>query len=264
MHRSGTSALTRVLSLHGLAPPAQEMPPAKDNPRGFWEPPAVQLFNDRLLERLGRSWDDPRPPRLEELRASERAALEEEALATLATEFPGDAPFVLKEPRMPRLLPFWLPVLARFGAAPRVVMPVRNPLEVAASLHRRNGIAEEDALLLWLDHVLPAERHTRHLPRCVVAYDDLVENWRVAVAPALALLPPGLATEPPPGAVEAFLEPGLRHHALGIDAVLRHKTLWRPVKRAYAALRGAPGEPPDSVALDLCTAELAARREAGP
>jgi hypothetical protein len=256
MHRSGTSALTRVLALHGIGLPAEEMPAAPDNPLGFWEPPGVQRFDDRLLARLDRAWDDPRPVPLEDLPPTERAAFEEEALAILAAEFPGAAPFVLKEPRMARLLPFWRPVLARAGVAPRAVLPVRNPLEIMESLARRNEVPSETALLLWLGHVLAAERETRDLPRVVLAYDDLLADWRGAVAPALALLPGGFA--PDAAAIEAFLRPAMRHHAETTDALLRHPRIWRVVKRAFAALRVAPGEPPDAPALDLCAAEFAA------
>jgi hypothetical protein len=257
MHRSGTSALTRVLALHGLGLPAEEMPAGPDNPLGFWEPPGVQRFDDRLLARLDRAWDDPRPVPLDELPAEERAALEEEALAILAAEFPGTAPFVMKEPRMARLLPFWRPVLARAGVAPRAVLPIRNPLEIAASLALRNGLPSETALLLWLGHVLEAERETRDLPRIVLAHDDLLADWRAAVAPVLALLPGRF--DPDEAAIAAFLRPALRHHRATTDELLRHPGIPQAVKRAFAALRVAQGEPPDSAALDLCGAEFAAR-----
>jgi hypothetical protein len=38
MHRSGTSALTRVLNLRGAALSRQMVAPKSDNPRGYWEP----------------------------------------------------------------------------------------------------------------------------------------------------------------------------------------------------------------------------------
>ena len=41
MHRSGTSALTRVLNLLGVALGDDLMPPGPDNPLGFWEHQAL-------------------------------------------------------------------------------------------------------------------------------------------------------------------------------------------------------------------------------
>ena len=46
-------------------------------------------------------------------------------------------------------------------APARFVIPVRNPLEVAASLKERNDLSTDQALLLWLRHVLEVERDTR-------------------------------------------------------------------------------------------------------
>ena len=58
MHRSGTSALTRVVSMLGAKLPRTLMPPMPDNPKGYWESPAIAQLNDALLGELGSSWDD--------------------------------------------------------------------------------------------------------------------------------------------------------------------------------------------------------------
>ena len=59
MHRSGTSALTRTLSLLGAALPQQLMGAKEENNAlGFWEPQAVYELNEALLRQLGSRWDD--------------------------------------------------------------------------------------------------------------------------------------------------------------------------------------------------------------
>jgi hypothetical protein len=257
MHRSGTSALARVLMLHGLASPTTEITVAADNPRGFWEPRDVQMFNDRLLAHLARTWRDTRPVPLDTMPEAERAVWRAEAAAVLAAEFPGDAPFVLKEPRLARLLPFWLPVLAEAGVQPRVALALRNPLEVAASLAARNGMAQAQALLLWAGHMLAAERQTRHLTRRIMAFDALLGDWRAALSgPFMATLLPAGAT-PDATAIDDFLSGSLRHHAVSTDDLLRRADVPQLVRRAYAALRVAPDAEPDTAALDLCAAEFA-------
>ena len=98
--------------------------------------------------------------------------------AALRTEF-GDAElFVLKDPRLSRLLPLWLPALERVGAAPSAVIALRHPAAVARSLAVRNGLSLETSLLLWLRHVLDAERLTRSMPRDFASYDALLADWR--------------------------------------------------------------------------------------
>ena len=52
MHRSGTSALTRLLNLHGAALGDELMPARCDNPTGFWEHSAAVAIHERLLAAL--------------------------------------------------------------------------------------------------------------------------------------------------------------------------------------------------------------------
>src|SRR5690348_156745 len=59
MHRSGTSAMTRTLSLLGAALPKGLMPAAENNNEaGFWEPQPVADLNDEILQALDSEWDD--------------------------------------------------------------------------------------------------------------------------------------------------------------------------------------------------------------
>ena len=56
MHRSGTSALSHAVTLLGATPAATLMPPAADNPRGFWESSVLAALNDRILAQGGSRW----------------------------------------------------------------------------------------------------------------------------------------------------------------------------------------------------------------
>jgi hypothetical protein len=255
MHRSGTSALARCLMLHGLAAPAQRMGPAPDNPRGFWEPPRVQQLNDRLLKRFRLAWDDPRIIDWPRVAPDRMRLLRREAAAALASSFPDGGPFVLKEPRLARLLPIWMPVLAEGGVEPRIVLALRHPAEVMASLVRRNRLPRNRCLLLWLGHVLAAEHDTRHLPRATVRHVDLVADWRAALAPVMSLLPAG--AEADAAAIDAFLTRELRHHDVGAGtaAVLPDGPLAELASEVFAELdRGAP----DPAALDAAGASFTA------
>jgi hypothetical protein len=237
MHRSGTSALTRLLSLHGLALPEDRLAGRPDNPLGFFESAAMVQLNDRLLAAAGSAWDDPRPLPDPPLPPAAMEPLIEEAVALLREQWPGQAPFILKDPRCCRLLALWLPALARLGARPVAVLAVRNPVEVARSLAARDAMPRRDALRLWLSHVVAAERDTRGLARAVVHYDDLMRDWR-AVLGGL-----GLGVDPDRAAMaDEFLTAALRHHEADTDALLRDPAVPAPIKRVYAELRRAPGE----------------------
>ena len=61
MHRSGTSALTGVLSYLGADPGPSLIPGIEGiNPKGFWEHSEIVKVHNNLLTALGSSWDDER------------------------------------------------------------------------------------------------------------------------------------------------------------------------------------------------------------
>jgi glycosyltransferase involved in cell wall biosynthesis len=225
MHRSGTSALTRVLSLLGATPPKDLMPSSEDNPSGYWESRKITQFNNRLLQSAGLRWDSDAPLDAEWLcDEAARADHYKEARALLAEDFDDTPLFILKDPRLCRLFPFWEKVLASEGIDTRVVLCLRDPREVAASLAARfdNSSlrpaaipAHSRAYLLWLRHILEAERSTRHLPRIAVNYADLVSDWRAALH-KLPSLSTDLALPKPEDsksqAINFFLNRNLRRH----------------------------------------------------
>jgi hypothetical protein len=212
MHRSGTSVLARVLNLLGvdLGPPEQMMPAAPENPKGFWEHLAVMQVNDAILQRLGGTVLDP--PGLAEGWANDPkiADLRQTARALVARDFANAAMWGWKDPRTCLTLPFWQEVLPPM----RYVLGLRQPWSVARSLERRDGLTLVKALHLWLLHLQRALAHTQGQPRMVVAYEDLLTNWREEVR-RLA----GFIGRPGEGeraeiraAIGEFLDTDLEHH----------------------------------------------------
>lgn len=218
MHRSGTSALARTLALCGAGLPATLFPAVPgDNDAGYWESSEVIDFHQRLLWHLGTGMLDPTlPPEGWLATPIGRWALDE-AIAIASREWGRHPAWVVKEPRMCRLLPLWLEALRRLDRAAVAVHCLREPAEVAASLARRDGMERDRAELLWLQHVAAAERETRGLPRVFVRYDDLLADWRRVVERVATLLPEG-ALRPDAASIEAFLDPGLRRQRRPSDA----------------------------------------------
>jgi hypothetical protein len=238
MHRSGTSAVARVLSLLGADLPSNLLRPAADNPKGFWESSDVMTLHEELLAAAGSSWDDwsRLPPEFFDTQVASR--FRARLLALLEADFTESRLFVVKDPRMCRLVPFWRGALHEFGASTRVVIPVRNPLEVAASLSTRDGFSTARGLLIWLRHVLDAERETRDLPRCIIQFGDLLHDHRrvlAAVRRALAVRWPRSA----PAAraeITEFLSAGERHHSSAGSSLALNADVPDEVRRTYHAL----------------------------
>ena len=215
MHRSGTSALAGALAQLGCAAPVTPMEADEGNARGYFESRRVYELHNAMLAAAGTHWTDWAPLDPAWLASPEARAFRDRAGAVIEAEFGDAALFVLKDPRFCRTAPLWLGALEDRGVAPLALLTHRHPLEIAASLERRNGLDRDTALLLWLRHVLDAEVATRGLARAHTSYDRLLGDWRAAmrgIEDGLGLTLPG---DEAGGRVEAFLSGGLRHHEAG-------------------------------------------------
>lgn len=258
MHRSGTSALTGMLHYLGVALGDKLMPPTPDNPRGYWEHSDIVAVHDRLMSTFGHAWDDLRslPPGFAEEALAQEAR--RELLAILESEFAGTALWGTKDPRLCRVLPLWTGLLAAAEVTPRYVLAVRHPRDVAASLGARDRIGEARGLLLWLSHLLDAERATRGARRVVVHYEDLIgtRGWRgvaAEIAGELGIAWP-IAEADAEAGVAAFLAPELRRRRAS-DVATEPLPEW--VKTVYHACHGTDAELAtacDGVARELATA----------
>ena len=214
MHRSGTSALTWLLGRLGAALPRDAIEASGDNARGYWESQALVKADDQLLRVVRSSWFDPRALDFSRLSADGLRSRKNRIREAIESAW-GDAPLLaIKDPRQCRCVPVILDVLNEMRIEPRALLMLRSPAEIARSLASRDGTTPAYAHLLWLRHMIDAERTTRGLMRAVVDYDAMLGDWRgtmTRIAP-LAGREGWQADETETSAIEAFLDPGLRHH----------------------------------------------------
>ena len=170
-HRAGTSLTMAVLSDLGVHIGREDelVAPGDDNPEGFFEHEALVRFDDELLGDLGGAWDLPPAravgaddPRLAPGRRSEGAAL----LARLAV---GQS-WGWKDPRAAFLAAFWADVVDDL----RVVICVRDPIEVAMSLKRRNRTSFALGVNLWRRSYDALTASVPESSRLVVHFDRLL------------------------------------------------------------------------------------------
>lgn len=214
MHRSGTSAVAKFVELLGAQLGQHLMPPTVDNPKGYFENQRVVDLNSEILDRLGFCWDSTLELPQNWWGQPEIQALKENARHLLQQEF-GNVPVsAIKDPRLCRLLPFWLKLCAEEGYAVKVIIVLRPPMEIAGSLKARDDFPEEKSLLLWAEHFLEAEYYTRSLPRVFVTYDEMFQSSEAVskkIASALSITWPQTYKAIAPQMIE-FLDISLRHH----------------------------------------------------
>jgi glycosyltransferase involved in cell wall biosynthesis len=258
MARTGSSALTRLLNLLGvdLGPEEGLVAPVEHiNAKGFYEHRAIMQLNDELLSRLGGSWHDPpllapgwaEDPRLDDLR--------DQAQELLAQSFTTSGPWGFKDPRTCFTLPFWRPLI---GDA-RLILCHRNPLEVAGSLERRDGLRVAHGVNLWARYASAAALGSAGAARIVIGYDELFRRPHEVLGSLAAFIGRHETTEDPETleAAEAWIEPDLKHHSSSVAEVLAHPDVAPDVRALHLAYelvvsgrRGTETDPSAELALD--------------
>ncbi|MEY3658228.1 MAG: hypothetical protein RL425_989, partial [Pseudomonadota bacterium] len=177
MHRSGTSAFTRVLNLLGCALPENLIGAGDGNETGHWESISVVNLNDQIFTSAGSRWNDWGPLNDDWRQSSLRDDMLQKAVTLIEEHTDLGSLFAIKDPRLCRLADVWLAAMAEAKVEPSAVLMVRNPAEVIASLESRDLMAPGYGQLLWLRHVLDAEFFSRGSNRVVCRYDQLMTNW---------------------------------------------------------------------------------------
>lgn len=179
MHRSGTSAVTRVCSLLGAQLPKTLMGANPGNPKGHWESDVLVSYNDQLLEKEGYNWFDV--PSWTKLRSLGKAHIANSSalIQLLESEYlneKNNEPLLLiKDPRISLFLPEYEDVITQSKNYNEIkaIICLRSPLEVANSIYKRDKLDKVSAQLVWLIYMLYAERSSRHLKRTFIFYADL-------------------------------------------------------------------------------------------
>lgn len=207
--RSGTSALTRVLSLSGGTLPAAMLGADANNPLGYWEPRAAISLNETILRRLGTNWYDPSLRFLDDgaVGIRENKACIGKIAAYLST-LPAAPLVVIKEPRITTLSDLWFEAARQAGFDVASVIAVRHPQEVISSIVKSWHVSPALASALWLKCNILAERNSRGVPRVFVDYANLLDDWRREMKRISTELPVELHTQDE-DAIEEFITPGL-------------------------------------------------------
>lgn len=250
MHRSGTSALTRVINLLGFNLPRNLIPASQHNAKGFWETQVLIDFHDRVLESAGSYWHDWSKFNPDWYVSPLSNEFRQELKSILLSEFGPNGSIVVKDPRICRILPLWMAALNELQIKTVVIIPIRNPLEVARSLRQRNIFTDHKSLLLWLRHVLDAEQASRHLPRAFCSYEELLLDWRrtiTQISNQTKLAWPRLSIETEIE-INDFLSDTVRHHVILNNELAARTDIANWIPKTYAALKLLIENPNDPMA----------------
>jgi len=240
MHRSGTSAITRGLTSLGVELGDNLFPPASgNNDKGFWEDIDLQRFNERLLRKLGSSWQRIAQFDTGRLLNDEFSAERSEASELVERKLAGAAVFGFKDPRTAILLPFWQCVFDDLGIDHRYIIALRNPLEVAESLRKRDNLDPSHSIALWLKYCWAAIKFTTGKERICVSYatlltDPLGELERIASR--LDLSTPSKSSPAVKEYADEFLSTDLKHNRISIRELERSERVPKLVDELHGQM----------------------------
>jgi len=245
MHRSGTSLCSHILSALGVdmadrIPGPGATSPHPSNPRGHWERWEIVEFHDRILGLFNRDylerfhdfalpvawWADPRV-----------VQIRHEIVAFLQQRM-GETYFGFKDPRTVRLMPVWHQIFNELKLAPRVVLCLRNPAQVARSLYAREGLDPEIGEYRWLVHMIDFFRYTSQYELCMVEYEEWFSNPSINLEKLQKFLDlPWQQSEADLGLLlSGIIDPALRHD----DS--NHSEAGQPLIRTLYKLLGRAGQ----------------------
>jgi hypothetical protein len=249
MGRSGTSAITRVLSLCGAQLPAEILGATQADPKGHWEAMEALRLNKAFLYAHQSNWFDPTLRLQEEDSVVSPQAADEyvDRIRIFLCRSATPSPLLVKEPRIPAVAKYWAKAAGDAGLTAKYVIPVRSPNEVMRSIVSSYNCTEELATLLWIKYNLLAEAFSRLHGRVFVEYSSLLENWRLEVDRVNREL--SLQLKPPlDRSVDEFLDKTMYHHR---KSPVRPQNQWQSMsEELYDALSSAArseGAPDPSV-----------------
>jgi hypothetical protein len=242
MHRSGTSAITRICNLMGAELPRQLVAAGPSNEAGHWESERLVFLHDQMLAEAGSSWRDLRTLDLTRLSEDRLAYYKSAIRSIIQDEFDSANVFVLKDPRICRFIPLYRTVLSELDVRIYSIVMIRNPLDVSASLSVRNKMPSVCGLLLWLRHCLDAEKSTRDMSRVFINYDRVINDTADVIAQLRDLFDHCFALPSSPSDTDRlsldFIRRDLRHHTSSLDELDHNSITNTWIKESYHALQG--------------------------
>ncbi|CAA6826102.1 MAG: Unknown protein, partial [uncultured Sulfurovum sp.] len=224
MHRSGTSALAGVLNIMGLEFGSELTKPSeKENPKGFFENIFVQVLNKKIFSENNSSWDDYTFD-INNIEKKDIDKYIKEAKNILKDEFQYVDNFAIKDPRICLLFPIWEQACLDMEIEIKIIIPYRNPLEVAASLKKRNGFSYEFSFILWMKHFLLSENYSRKYNRIFISFDDLIYKTPITLKEILDFLGIDLRKKMQEN-IDDFLDKNIKHNNIPIKNFSKDSTL---------------------------------------
>lgn len=234
MHRSGTSLLARLFfeARADMGDPATFQEGDRWNPDGYFEQKEIISLNMRLVHGPFWKFSYFRLPSAQTiLRRGEKSA---QVIRSLSERYSSS---VVKDTRFCLTLPAWLAQGARVQG---VLICLREPMAVAASLKKRNRISLGRGLSLWTEHVSRLLKSAADIPFRLVLYRSLIDPnlSQAETAGAFRFAGLDLSEERISEIRSACVKPAMDHNLPQNGSKGPEREIWERLLRLHAAQSG--------------------------
>ncbi|MEW6108846.1 MAG: sulfotransferase domain-containing protein [Nitrospirota bacterium] len=237
MHRSGTSLIARIINMLGvyLGESDELLGHAYDNQAGFWEYKKFIKINDDILDYFGGKWDSPPEFPSNWERHAAIIELAKDTKKFIGQRFGKFDTWGWKDPRTSLTKPFWHMILP----AMRYIICLRNPLDVASSLGKREEFSFEKSINLWLIYLSSVLEHVKNSNFFIISYEDLMENWQQEVQRLSYFLGKNKQFENSAiqNEIGEFIDKKLQHNFTPLTELINNQGLPFETKAFYFVLR---------------------------
>lgn len=224
MHRSGTSVVSRIINLLGfyLGEDSNLMKGNADNPEGFWERNDIFDLHERIMAQFKMGWDTPISLPANWTFLEEIKPFKEELIELVLQNFSNHKAWAWKDPRTSLLLTLWKEVLDDLGIRFFCIVSIRNPLDVAKSLEKRNGYSHEKSFGIWFNYNINILYEILSIPHVILSYDRLLSDWKTEIERCKSLLKIDISCvdEKLSGMINGFINPNFRHSFSSMNELL--------------------------------------------
>jgi len=170
MHRSGTSLIARLLYEAGVdfGNPETFYRPDRWNTDGYYEQPEIFQINRKLLHGFWGKLSYFFLPSEEKI--LKRGKKHSEKINSLYEKYKNK---FVKDPRFCLTIPAWTINGAEFD---KIVVVVREPIQVAYSLKKRNHISLKLGLNLWYEHNKRVLEYIENIPHVFMFYNNILNS----------------------------------------------------------------------------------------
>jgi hypothetical protein len=144
MPGSGLSLIAQMLMASGMPIAPYQQLPEPTTPMGALPATGLAAISQQVFAATGATWDRPNAQHAAAPEIYQRLTHE----ATILIKSMGKTASAWVDPLAGLVLPFWQALIPEL----KIVVALRNPLEVAQVLHQRNQFWVDLSLQLWLDY----------------------------------------------------------------------------------------------------------------